>query len=137
MKMIKVMLVVFCLCCGYAMPALSASDNPAAAMEVKKGFPHKMRHHRGLSMSMMKELNLTDAQKAQWKELSEQKKTETRTLREQLKKLHEQERVVNEKYEAKVKKILDQKQLAKYESLLLKRPEHGHKHFGKRKEPKE
>ncbi|MBR3676921.1 MAG: Spy/CpxP family protein refolding chaperone [Alphaproteobacteria bacterium] len=137
MKMIKVMLVVFCLCCGYAMPAFSASDNPAAAMEVKKGFPHKMRHHRGLSLSMMKELNLNDAQKAQWKELVDQKNSETKVLREQRQKLHEQERDINEKYEAKVKKILDQEQLAKYESLLLKRPKHGHKHFGKRKEPKE
>lgn len=136
MKIFKVILVVFCICCGYTMPALSASDNLATTTEVKKGFPHKMRHHRGLSLSMMRELNLTDTQKAQWKELSEQKKTESKALREQMKKLHEQERVVNEKYEAKVKKILDKEQLAKYESMLLTRPKHDGKHFGRRKESK-
>jgi len=135
MKMLKVMCVALILCCGYVMPAFSASDNPAAAAEVKRGFPRKM-HHRGMSMAMMNELNLTDTQKTQWKELSEQKKAETKALREQLKKLHEQERVVNEKYEAKVKKILDKEQLAKYESLLLKRPKHNDKHFKKRKELK-
>ena len=85
---------------------------------------------------MMNELDLNDAQKAQWKELVDQKKSETKVLREQRQKLHEQERAINEKYEDKVKKILNQEQLAKYESLLLKRPKHDHKRPGKRKESK-
>lgn len=136
MKMFKVLLVVLSLCCGYAMPALSAASDSVAAAEIKKDVPHRVRHHRGMSGAMMKDLDLNDAQKKQWKELATQKKAEIAPLREQMKKLHEQERQINEKYEAKVKAILNKEQADKYETMLMHKPHHKDRPpFGKRKMP--
>lgn len=124
MKILKVVLVILGLSCGYILPAVGAfSDISTAPQEVQKNVRKTLRHHRGMSKAMMNELNLSDKQKAQWQEISAQKKVETDALREQVKKLREQERKLNEKYEAKIKKILTDEQIKKYESMLPKRRE--------------
>ena len=130
MKILQVLALALCLSLGYASSAVSASSDVPAKVENAKNAA--VRHHRGMSMAMMKDLNLNDEQKKQWKELSEQKKAEIKPLREQIKKLHEQEKEINAKYEAKVKKILTKEQSAVYEEKLLQKPLFGMKKHGKR-----
>lgn len=126
MRILSVLLMALCLSSGYITSSVAADIATPAQQEVQKHFRKGPRHHRGMSMAMMKDLDLSAAQKAKWKEISEQKKAETAGLREQMEKLHEQERKINDKYEAKIKKILDEEQLKKYESMLQKRPERPH-----------
>ncbi|MBR6355260.1 MAG: hypothetical protein IKR92_00255 [Alphaproteobacteria bacterium] len=132
MKFLSAVLMALCLSLSYIPTTNAANDIAPAQQEMQKHIRKGPRHHRGMSMAMMKDLNLSDAQKAKWKEISEQKKAETAELRKQIKTLHEQERKINDKYEAKIKKLLNEEQLKKYESMLLQRPEkpHGkHKKF--------
>lgn len=133
MRILSVLLMALCLSSGYITSSVAADIATPAQQEVQKHIRKGPRHHRGMSMAMMKDLNLSDAQKAKWKEISEQKKAEIAPLQEQMKTLHEQERKINDKYEAKIKKILNDEQLKKYESMLQKRPEKPH---GKRPMPK-
>ncbi|MBR1825833.1 MAG: Spy/CpxP family protein refolding chaperone [Alphaproteobacteria bacterium] len=134
MKSLKFFLIVFSLSFGYILPAVSASAEVSVEQQEQQKHIHKApRHHRGMSMAMMKDLNLNDEQKTQWKKLNEKKRAETANLREKINKLHEQEREVNEKYEAEIKKILTAEQIKKYESMLQKRPEKPH---SKRMKPK-
>ena len=123
MKILPILFVALSLSLGYVLPAVSApTDIPAAQQEPQKRLRPAPRFHRGMSKAMMKDLNLSAEQKAQWKEISAQKNKELRPLREQAKTLHEQERQISEKYEAQIKKILTEEQLKKYESMLPKRP---------------
>ncbi len=133
MKILSVLLTVLCLSFGYVSPSVAAPSNAPAQQEMQKHIRKSPRHHRGLSMAMMKELNLSAEQKAKWKEIVEQKIAETAPLRSQIKALHEQTGKIYDKYETKIKKILTEEQLQKYESMLQKRPEKPH---GKRPMPK-
>ena len=136
MKILQVLSLVLCLSLGYVMPAMSASDEAPAKMEMmRKGRP-EMRRHRAMSMAMMKDLELNDEQKAQWKALSEQKNEEMKPLREQMQKLRKQERKINKKYEEKIKKILTADQIAKYEAMLPQKPGVGDMPKGERPMPK-
>lgn len=122
MKLFKVMLVALALSFGYVAPSISASNDVPARVEMKKGV-RPAKHHRAMSKAMMEDLNLSDAQKKQWKEITAQKKTEMKPLREQMEKLHKQEQQINKKYEAKIKNILNADQAKKYEQMLPKKPE--------------
>lgn len=132
MKFLSAVLMALSLSLCYVSTTNAADTAAPTQQEMPKHFRKGPHHHRGMSMAMMKDLNLSDAQKAKWKEISEQKKAETAELRKQIKTLHEQERKINDKYEAKIKKLLNEEQLKKYESMLLQRLEkpHGkHKKF--------
>lgn len=134
MKILKIISVVLCLSFCYVLPVMSASSDVSLEQREPLKHLHKApHHHRGMSMAMMKDLNLNDDQKAQWKKINEQKKAETQILREQIKKLHQQERQINEKYEAEIKKILTAEQVKKYDSMLQKRKEKQHKKLKKLK----
>ena len=121
MKILQVMLVALALTIGYVAPSFSAPADIPAKAEMKKGV-RPAKHHRSMSEAMMKDLDLSEAQKKQWKEISAQKKAEMAPLRDEMKKLHKQEQQINKKYEAKIRGILNAEQQAKYESMLPKKP---------------
>lgn len=120
MKILQILAITLCLSLGYTLPTSAASAD--SATEVQKVMK-KPRHHRAMSAAMMKDLNLSAEQKAQWKAISEKKKAEIKPLREQMKKLHEQEMKINSKYENEIIKILTPAQAEKYKSMLPQRPE--------------
>jgi Spy/CpxP family protein refolding chaperone len=120
MKILQVLAITLRLSLGYALPASAASAD--SATEVQKVMK-KPRHHRAMSEAMMKDLNLSDEQKAKWKAISEKKRAEIKPLREQMKNLREQEMKINGKYENEIIKILTPAQAEKYKSMLPQRPE--------------
>ena len=136
MKILQVLAVALCLSIGYAMPAMSASEEAPVNAELTKMKHPAMRHHRSMSKAMMKELNLNTEQKSQWDALANQKKKELRPIREQMRKLQEQERKINEKYDDKIKKLLNQEQKSKYKSMLSQKPDAPKKRHGKKQQPK-
>ncbi|MEP7039025.1 MAG: Spy/CpxP family protein refolding chaperone [Acidobacteriota bacterium] len=56
----------------------------------KGKFKHGFGHHRGSFGRLAKQLNLTDAQKAQMKQIREDGKAKTQPLRESMKSIHQQ-----------------------------------------------
>lgn len=123
MKILRIMAAALAVFLGYTLPAVSAPFEAPIRMEMKKAPRPEMHHHHGMSMAMMNDLNLSETQKAKWKALTGQKKSEIEPLRTQINKLQEQERQINQKYEDKIKGILTAEQLKKYESMLIQRRE--------------